>query len=149
MNTRIKLIISGKGLMLRSKKFHGCFRLLKGTMSPQFSISPVRTDSLKSGFQSCINSQCIWILHCLNWHEHRMRYCVKVMVFHPFFSSKNLIKFFSLLCCTDFDSNVFNLQHESLQCEFSDWLKTSVLFRSIFYPKATLTKPPKPLRFIV
>lgn len=59
MNKGMKLIISGKGLMLRSKKFHGCFTLFKWTMSPQFSISPLRTDSLEKGFQSCINSQCI------------------------------------------------------------------------------------------
>lgn len=58
MSKGMKLIISGKGLMLRSKKFHGCFTLLKWTMSPQFSISPLRTDSLEKGFPSCINSQC-------------------------------------------------------------------------------------------
>lgn len=42
MNKGMKPIISGEGLMLRPKKFHGCFTLLKWTMSAQFSISPVK-----------------------------------------------------------------------------------------------------------
>lgn len=91
MNKGMQLMISGKKLMLRSKKFHGWFTLLKGTMSPQFYISPVRTDCLERWFWSCTHSQWIWILHYLNCHEHRIRCCLKVMVFVPSFSSNNLV----------------------------------------------------------
>lgn len=97
MNKGMKLMISGKELMLRSKKFHGWFTLSKWTMSPQFYISPVRTDCLERWFWSCTHSQWIWILHYLNCHEHRIRCCLKVICSIFLFQQFGFV----LLCCSD------------------------------------------------
>lgn len=47
MNKEMKLMISAHELMLRLKKFHGYFSLVKLTMSTQFYISPGRTGCLE------------------------------------------------------------------------------------------------------